>query len=194
MKKFIYGLLALVVLSVVANFVFPTINSGKELTKILGAETFNQKDEEYVVYFYQDSCYYCQQLDPTIVEAVQSGIKMYAVDMKAEENMDYWYDWDAHHEKYDVEIGEVVDGKQVLYDGVSKTDYQSEEWKIEEVDGKVVAVHNDAYANFSPTSAQEIQIAGTPVLIHIKDGNLVKMTGGYSESEAYLSGLVAEHQ
>ena len=193
MKKMIYALIAVVVLAVVAQFVFPTLNSGKELPKILGSETFLQADEDYLVYFYQDTCYYCELLDPTIVEAYGSGLSMYAVDMAAEENADYWYDWAAHHEEYDVEIGEVIDGKRVLYEGVSEADYQSAEWSIKDIDDKVVATHNQAYANFNPTSADEIEIAGTPVLIHIKDGELVKMTGGFSESEAYLKSLINEN-
>ncbi len=192
MKKIIYGLLTLVGLAVIAQWLMPTLNSGKELPAILGSETFSQTDEEYLVYFYQDTCYYCELLDPTIAKAYATGMTMYKVDMAAEENVGLWYDWEAHHEEYDVEIGEVIDGERVLYEGVSESDYASAEWAIREIEDKVVATHNNAYANFNPTSADEIEIAGTPVLIHIKNGELVKMTGGYNESETYLNELIAE--
>lgn len=194
MKKIVGGLTVLVVLAFLAQVFVPTLRSGKELPIIMGAETFTQSDDEYLVYFYQDSCYYCDLLDPTIVEADQSGLTMYRVDMAADENLDLWYDWEAHHDEYDVEIGEVVNGEQVLYDGVSKGDYHSDEWNILEIEDKVVATHNSPYVDFNPSSADEIEIAGTPVLIHIKDGKLVRMTGGYSESETYLTELLEERR
>ena len=190
MKKIVGGLTVLVVLAFLAQVFVPTLRSGKELPIIMGAETFTQSDDEYLVYFYQDSCYYCELLDPTIVQADQARLTMYRVDMAAEENLDLWYDWEAHHEEYDVEIGEVVDGERVLYEGVSEADYKSDEWRIVEIDDKVVATHNNPFVDFNPNSAEEVEIAGTPVLIHIKDGKLVRMTGGYSESEAYLTELL----
>lgn len=190
MKKLIYVLVAIVVLATGVNLLTPILKGQTELPIILGAETFDQLDEEYMVYFYQDSCYYCQELKPAIMDAQAAGMKLYAVDMAADENVDLWYDWEAHHEMYDEEIGEVVDGERVLYEGKSEADYQSAEWRIQEIEDKVVATHNNAYANMEPTSADEIEIAGTPVLIHIKNGELVKMTGGYTQSQLYLESLL----
>ena len=56
MKKILIGLVAVVVIAVTANFLFPSVNSLADLKRIDYRDSFSQKESEYYVYFYQESC------------------------------------------------------------------------------------------------------------------------------------------
>ncbi|MEE0880946.1 MAG: hypothetical protein UIL36_05015, partial [Turicibacter sp.] len=101
MKKILIALVAIVGIAVVANFLSPSVNSVTDFKHINYKETFDQKEPEYYVYFYQETCPICMQFGPELVEAHnKNNVPIYVVDAAADENIDAWYDWQAHDEKY----------------------------------------------------------------------------------------------
>ena len=86
MKKILIVLVAVVLIAVGANFLFPSVNSITDFKHINYTETFDQAESEYYVYFYQESCPICLQFGPELVEAHnQNNVPIYVVDAAAEE-------------------------------------------------------------------------------------------------------------
>lgn len=189
MKKILIVLVAVVVVAVGANFLFPSINSITDFKHINYTETFDQKESEYYVYFYQESCSICMQFGPEVVAAHnEKNVPVYVVDAAAAENKDAWYDWDAHDEKYTKVIGKVENGVQVFNEGESSAKYPSNEgWTIStNKNNELVAYLKDAVNNRSPQNAEEIEISGTPALIKVKDGKLAGYGEGMDQDRALL--------
>ena len=69
MKKILIALVAVIVIAVGANFLFPSVNSLTDFKHINYTETFDQKESEYYVYFYQETCPLCLQFSPELVPA-----------------------------------------------------------------------------------------------------------------------------
>ena len=106
MKKILIALVAVVVIAVGANFLFPSVNSLTDFKHINYTETFDQKESEYYVYFYQETCPLCLQFSPELVAAYnEKNVPIYVVDAAATENKAAWYDWAAHDKKYTKVIG-----------------------------------------------------------------------------------------
>ena len=190
MKKVLVALVVIIVVAVGANFLFPSVNSITDFKHINYKETFNQKDSEYYVYFYQESCGLCQQFGPEIVTAHNDdNVPVYVVDMAATENEDAWYDWEAHDEKYTKVIGKVENGTEVLNEGESRALYPTNEgWTIStNKNNEVVAYMGTAENNDSPQSGEEIEISGTPTLIKVKDGKLAGYGEGLEEARSVLA-------
>lgn len=91
--KLILGVLAVAIgLSSAYLFLSETHAQEKPERLIKGEEVFDQPDEKYLVYFYQDSCPYCQEFKPTI-EAYQkqeNAWPVYYVDLESKEEQKTW--------------------------------------------------------------------------------------------------------
>jgi len=189
MKKILIALVAIVGIAVVANFLSPSVNSVTDFKHITYQETFDQKEPEYYVYFYQETCPMCMQFGPELVAAHnENNIPVYVVDAAADENLDAWYDWQAHDKKYTKVIGKVENGVQVFNEGESSAKYPSNEgWTITtNNNNEIIAYLNKARNNKSPQTADEIEISGTPALIKVKDGKLAGYGEGVDEDRALL--------
>lgn len=189
MKKILIALVAIVGIAVVANFLSPSVNSVTDFKHITYQETFDQKESEYYVYFYQETCPICMQFGPELVEAHnKNNVPVYVVDAAADENLDAWYDWQTHDEKYTKVIGKVENGVQVFNEGESSAKYPSNEgWTITTNNkNEIIAYLNKARNNKSPQTADEIEISGTPALIKVKDGKLAGYGEGIDEDRALL--------
>ncbi|WP_048718784.1 thioredoxin domain-containing protein [Bacillus sp. 522_BSPC] len=163
------------------------INAIEDLTKIEASSTFNQQDEEYIVYFWQATCTYCKEIEEHVIEFSNSGdVPIYIVDMQEEKNEASWYDWEAHHKEHDKIIGKIVDGKEVWNDGINIEDFQNDKniaWGVvANEDNQIIATHNTAYGNEAPETAKEIEITGTPTMIKIKNGIFEDYAVGVEET------------
>ncbi|MGN8843130.1 hypothetical protein ACTNDN_09940 [Niallia sp. HCP3S3_B10] len=163
------------------------INAIEDLTKIEASSTFNQQDEEYIVYFWQATCTYCKEIEEDVIEFSNSGdVPIYIVDMQEEKNEASWYDWEAHHKEHDKIIGKIVDGKEVWNDGINIEDFQNDKniaWGVvANEDNQIIATHNTAYGNEAPETAKEIEITGTPTMIKIKNGIFEDYAVGVEET------------
>lgn len=190
MKKILIVLVAVVAIAIGVNFLFPSVNSITDFKHINYTETFNQKESEYYVYFYQETCPICLQFGPELVEAHnQNNIPVYVVDAAAKENLDAWYDWPTHNKQYTKVIGKVENGVQVFNEGESSAKYPTNEgWKISvNKNNEIVAYLDKAFNNRSPQTAEEIEISGTPALIKVKDGKLAGYGEGMDEDRALLA-------
>ena len=189
MKKILIALVAVIVIAVGANFLFPSVNSLTDFKHINYTETFDQKESEYYVYFYQETCPLCLQFSPELVAAYnEKDVPIYVVDAAATENKAAWYDWAAHDKKYTKVIGKVENGVQVFNEGESSAKYPSNEGCTISTNknNELVAYHKDAFNNRSPQTAEEIEISGTPALIKVKDGKLAGYGEGIDQDRALL--------
>ncbi|GGM41848.1 hypothetical protein GCM10011351_29950 [Paraliobacillus quinghaiensis] len=163
-----------------------TVDSIDDIDKIDYQDTYTQDEGDYLIYFWQEGCSYCEEVAPDIIEFAQDAdMPIRIVDMQAPNNHDAWYDWETHHEEYDVKIGEVVDEEEQLNEGVELTDYTEDAevfWRIgiNEQD-EIIATHNTPYGNTEPATADEIEITGTPTLIQVKDGAFSAYANGPEE-------------
>lgn len=190
MKKILIALVAIVIVAAGVNLFIPSVNSILDFKHINYTEAFNQKDSEYYVYFYQETCGLCQQFGPELVAAHnENKVPVYVVDMAADENVDAWYDWDAHDEQYTKIIGKMENGVEVFNDGESRALYPSNEgWTIStNQENQIIAYNGKAKNNKTPQSAQQIQISGTPTLLKIKDGQFAGYGEGIEEARALLA-------
>lgn len=190
MKKIIIALIGIIALSVVANFLIPSISSAKDFKHINYTEAFDQKESEYFVYFYQDSCGLCQQFSPELVSHYsENKTPIYVVDLGAEENLDAWYDWEAHNEAYTKVIGRVKGEEKIYNEGESAAKYPTNEgWKIYANDkDELIAYKETAENNQAPQNAEELDVAGTPALLKIKNGEFAGYTEGLDKSRQLLA-------
>ena len=190
MKKILIALVAVVIIAVGVNMFFPSVNSITDFKHINYTEAFDQKDSEYYVYFYQETCGLCQQFGPELVAAHNDeNVPVYVVDMAADENLDAWYDWEAHDLDYTKVIGKMENGVEVLNDGESRALYPSNEgWTIStNQSNEIVAYNSHANNNVTPQSAQQLEISGTPTLLKVKDGQFAGYGEGITEDRALLA-------
>ncbi|WP_312099331.1 hypothetical protein [Niallia sp.] len=164
-----------------------SINAIEDIKKINASATFDQQDEEYIVYFWQATCTYCKQIESEVIDFSNNGdIPIYIVDMQDEKNESSWYDWEAHHKKYDKVIGKMEDGKEVWNEGINIEDFQTDKniaWGIVvNEENQIIATHNTAYGNETPESAEQIEITGTPTMIKIKKGKFDEYAVGVDET------------
>lgn len=190
MKKLLYILIGVVIVATAANLMIPSVNSLTDLKHINYKDAFDQKEEDYLVYFYQENCGLCQEFGPDLVQAYAAKqANVYVVDMLADENNEAWYDWAGHDEKYTKVIGEVDKGVETFYEGESREKYPPfNGWTIKQQETKLVAILNKAQNNKAPKTGEELDISGTPTLIHIKNGELVGYGEGIDEARSVLEG------
>ena len=193
MKKIIIGLISIIVLAVIANAVMPSLTSSKDLPHISYQETFSQPEEEYFVYFYQESCGLCQEFSPELVDAsANHEVSIYLVDLGDEANQSAWYDWETHNNIYPKVIGTVVDGEKVFNEGESEANYPTNEgWEITtNENNEILADHKGAFNNLTPQTPEELDISGTPSLLKVKNGKFADYSEGLSASRTLLKNYI----
>ncbi|PAE13326.1 hypothetical protein CHI02_05155 [Niallia circulans] len=163
----------------------------EDIQKINASATFNQQEEEYIVYFWQATCTYCKQIEKDVLSFSNNGeIPIYVVDMQDEKNESSWYDWEEHHKKYDQVIGKIEDGKEVWNEGINIENFQNDKntaWGIvANEENQIIATHNTAFGNEAPENAEGIEITGTPTMIKIKDRKFAAYAVGVEETVELL--------
>ncbi|WP_017471193.1 hypothetical protein [Amphibacillus jilinensis] len=165
------------------------IQQSADINTISAADSFQQEDDQYFVYFWQEGCVYCEQIEDIIVDYANNGdIPIYLVDMQENENHSAWYDWEAHHQQYDQVIGEVIDGEEHIDPEVASSLEDSEvNWSITTDDNdQLIAVHQTPYPNLEPLQANQLEITGTPTLIYFEDQSVSAYAIGDEEVTAIL--------
>jgi len=162
-----------------------------DIKKIKATETFAQSDKEYIVYFWQDACSYCKQIENDLLDYNKTGeTPLYIVDMGDIENADSWYDWKAHHNKYDKVIGKIENGKEITDANINLAEFINDKevvWSIQSrADNKLIAVHQSPFENKTPASVSELAITGTPTMIKIEEGMLSDYRVGVDETIGLL--------
>jgi len=188
MKKILITLGVLIIVGLGANFLFPSIKSTKDLPFIIYTEVFSQKQSEYFVYFYQETCEICKEFEPDILKAARdNNMPIYVVDLLNNKNESAWYDWDTHHEKYTRVIGQIVNGEEVFNEGESPELYPEEDgWTLTTTNNEIT-LERRPQNNRAPRTPEEISIPWTPVLLHIKDGEVIGYSEGINEGQLLLA-------
>lgn len=203
----IFSAVLLVIVGILGSLYYVTAKQDfyGQFTHIKANDLFNQKEEEYQVYYYMKDCGDCMAIKENFESYISNNKDMpiYLVDMNKKSNKHAWYDWKDHHSKYDKEIGEVdSSGKEVFYDGESRGKYEKldkvnksgfkEEYEIVIANkdylhqnknasiNKIYAQSNAPILETDTTDVNKIEIAGVPTLIHVK-GNQIE--GYYYDKE-----------
>ncbi|WP_117168248.1 hypothetical protein [Paraliobacillus sediminis] len=163
----------------------------EDLVRIDYQDTFTQESDDYLVYFWQEGCVYCEEVEPNVLEFIQNtDSPFFLVDMQEPNNQSAWYDWESHHEEHDIKIGKVVDGEEQLNDEIPLEKYTENtdiRWEIEVTEyDEIIVTHNTPFANSEPATADAIEITGTPIIIHVKDGEVVTYANGSEQVKAML--------
>ncbi|WP_226037261.1 hypothetical protein [Aquibacillus saliphilus] len=199
MKKSITIATIVLALVIVSGFIFvsnsnnnTTIRDLNDINKIDYQETFAQTANDFIVYFWQDSCKYCEEIEDDVIKyANDSNTALYIVDMLKTNNQQAWYNWETHHQKYDVVIGKLVDGEEKINDGIDIEDFQNEtlvSWSFNtNQKNDIIATHNTPFANLEPQNAEEIEITGTPTMIRVINGQFDTYAVGVDGIKALLS-------
>ena len=192
-KTLILGVISVIVVVLGATYLLwqglktEPDNPYKELETVK-LDTFFDKQGDYYVYAQRAGCPYCDNVQGEIIEFSKIN-QLYVIDTRAEGNEELKdYDWDEHHKLYDEEIGEVVDGEMVLYDGlteetlrdkyspldyvIKRADKKFVELNIEKEEGKVYAIRESAIIDYSDASPDNLIVAGVPTLFHIQNGKI----------------------
>ncbi|MBM7540963.1 hypothetical protein [Amphibacillus cookii] len=181
-------ILTLIILTQISSDKSDNIQKSADINTISAADSFQQDDDHYFVYFWQEGCVYCEQIEDEMVDYANNGeIPIYLVDMLENENQSAWYDWEAHHQQYDQVIGEVIDGEEQLYQDTESLDSEVN-WSITTDDNdQIIAVHQTPYPNLEPLQADQLEITGTPTLIYFEDQTVSAYAIGDEEVTAILN-------
>ncbi|WP_112182370.1 hypothetical protein [Paraliobacillus zengyii] len=195
-KNTIITLAIIFILAIVGIVILNQIRTPKlaieELERINYQDTFSQETDDYLVYFWQNSCVYCEEVEPEVIDFIQNKeTALLLVDMQDANNQSSWYDWESHHEEYDIKIGEVKEnGEEQLSEDVLLEDYTEDTdilWEIKvNEDDEIIITHNTPYASTEPATADDIEITGTPTMIQVKNGEFVAYANGLEEVRALL--------
>lgn len=169
------------------------------------ALTINQSGNYYVYFFNQD-CGYCKDVEDKIDGKFTNGT-LFLVDMKKSENKSFEYNWEEHRKKYDKVVGEVIDGNRQFFTGESEDKYTSP--IIDKKFGQISyeLVNGDKYVKFDSSANPEaiyavdmtprlnvsilnstgLKIGGTPTLIEVNKGKIIRYMHGY-EVTHFLEG------
>lgn len=212
-NKFIFGIVIVLMFIVMGHSIGKAVLLNKEeknektkpfdYTQVFNhinyLQTFSQKDEEYLVYFYMKDCPDCKNLEGAIKSYHTQNSKMpiYLVDMKESGNAVAWYNWKDHRSEFDKEIGELANDRSIIYyEGENENKYINSTqtnkfgdriiYKITTADekyltrnpkarsGKVYASNTTPNIDKSINEGKNLIIAGTPTLIRVKNGKVVK--------------------
>jgi len=202
MKKFIVLLLGVILVGVIVP-VFLQF-SGTSVSDVVGSagrtgdlpfinytETFDQDEEAYFVYFWQETCSFCMQFEPYLLEAFNDyDLPIYVVDLADASNQSAWYDWERHHELHSIMVGRVVDDEWVFDAGHTREMYPEEDgWAIEVVDDDYLRARPAAIHNENPTDYSEINIIGTPTLFLVRNGEIADYAFGIESGRDLLNML-----
>ncbi|MGM0524286.1 MAG: hypothetical protein ACQER2_09620 [Bacillota bacterium] len=177
-------LLSGVVLIILISIYFFNTNQTKH-DYITAPDVFDQ-DGAYLVYFWQEECRYCQEIETEIRDYEDNGqLPLYVVDMTKAANLDLWYDWEAHHAENDVVIGYIEDGEEV-YEKDADLYLNDPEVQYDVVidDDQIIAQHQTAFFNPSPTGLDSLDVVTTPALLYVSD--TTQLVVGVEETLALL--------
>ncbi|MBP3041630.1 thioredoxin fold domain-containing protein [Bacillaceae bacterium Marseille-Q3522] len=193
MKKTVITIVIVVVAAilVIALINRNNITSMEDMEYISYQDSFQQDENQYIVYFWQSTCKYCKEIENDVLEFARNGeMPIYVVDMQDENNVSAWYDWEGHHQQYDKIIGKIVDGKEELNEDFDPAAYENEpnvNWTFEINDkDEIVARHNTAFGNENPETADEIEVTGTPTMILVNDGKVSEYGVGVDETREIM--------
>ncbi|MCT2537749.1 hypothetical protein NC661_12630 [Aquibacillus koreensis] len=163
----------------------------QSLKQIPFQDTYNQPENAYIVYFWQSDCKYCTEIEDDVLAFVKkSSTPVYLVDMKEQANSEAWYDWEQHHQQYDVIVGEIVEGEEVIYEEVDLNSYAEDpevHWTFLTNDSnQIIASHNTAFANDAPQQFNEIEVTGTPTMIKVTNHTFDQYVVGVEEVSTLL--------
>lgn len=187
-QKKIIGVISLVSLFTIISLILISLLSTNDEDVINGEEIFNLEGE-YVVYFWQENCRYCQEIEDDIDAFKEDRpLPIYIVDMTKSENRFLWYDWEAHHEENDRMIGYIEDN-QTIYTEDPETYLNNQEiqYDIVEEGDHVIAKHQTAFYNATPTELAELDIVVTPTLLYV--GSDPQLAVGPEETVALLRAI-----
>ncbi|MCZ0702440.1 putative membrane protein [Natronobacillus azotifigens] len=194
MKKIVIVIISLFILAILGISLLSNreVQTVEDIDQISYQDTFTQNEEEYIVYYWQEGCYFCELIDDDVTDfANNGGIPIYVVDMQENINQNAWYDWQLHHDTYDEIIGEVVNGEEEFFSEINVEDYTEDteiRWDIVQNDNnEIIAKHRTPFPNIDITSADQIEITGTPTMIHIKNETVANYTIGADEAIELLN-------
>lgn len=179
------GISTAIIILVIVSLIFIFNTSKTEHDFITSSEVFNQEGE-YFVYFWQEECRYCQEIEADIQDYEENGrLPLYVVDMTKPDNRELWYDWETHHDVNDVIIGYVEDGEE-FYEEDPEVYLNDSEIQYELIieDEQIIAQHQTAFFNPSPTELDSLDIVTTPALLHVSD--TTQLVVGVEETLALL--------
>ena len=212
MKKFISFFLCLIVLFNVCSFTASAAPFNyDEVPQISTKDVFEQKKNDYYVYYYMENCPFCNQVKEKMLNFAKKGKNIYFVDYGIAENRCKSYDWEAAMKKYNKLVGKSdKNGNIEFFAGESKEKYVG----LKNIYGKemrfsfdIVTEDNiyqfqgyhvgDVVANvqtpeidyYNITSPEQMVIAGVPVLFHIVNGRITYFYFDTPEIEVFLNGL-----
>ncbi|SDB82491.1 hypothetical protein SAMN05421734_101220 [Pelagirhabdus alkalitolerans] len=194
MKRTGFTITAIVVLLfglliILTQFGDNTVQSAQDIDTIDGEEALDLNDHDYLVYFWQEGCHYCEIIEDDIVQYANEGdLPIYLVDMNEQQNQSLWYDWQAHQDTYNEVVGEIVDGEEEYFVDIEEyLEDDSVDWGLEVTeDNEIVAINQTPDLNRSPDDSSELDIAGTPTLIRVENNNVVDYAFGDEESVELL--------
>ena len=152
-KSYIAGIICTTIIICMAGvllyrniFAIERSNAYEGLNTITMDEIF-EKPGNFYVYAQRSGCPYCDNVKDEIIQFAKSN-SLFVLDTQADENKDAKdYDWTNHHIKYDEEIGEVVNGKNIFYDGLTrntlKNKYSPLDYTIKAADKDFVKLNED---------------------------------------------------
>lgn len=193
-KYYIVGIICTIIIMCIAGgllyknlFAIGADNAYEGLNTITLDEVF-ELTGDYYVYAQRSGCPYCDNVKDEIINFSESS-RLFVLDTQAAENETAKdYDWTNHHKKYDEEIGEIVNGKIVFYDGLTekslKDKYPPLDYTIKVADkdfvelnegkeiGKIYAVRESPIIDYSDATKDNFIIAAVPTLYYIRDGKI----------------------
>lgn len=181
----------------------------ENVTKISLSEIFDQRQNDYYVYFYMVRCPYCNQVKDKMLNFAAEKGNVYFVDYALGENRpSQKYNWTEVRLKYNKKVGYIDDkGNQVFLPGESEEKYRdmkNEYGKIMRFDFVTITAENiglfsgaeigDVYTDvqtpeidyFSITRYEDMLIAGVPSLFRVQDGRITEFYFDSLEISAFL--------
>ena len=207
-KSYIAGIICTTIIICMAGvllyrniFAIERSNAYEGLSTITMDEIF-EKPGNFYVYAQRSGCPYCDNVKDEIIQFAKSN-SLFVLDTQADENKDAKdYDWTNHHIKYDEEIGEVVNGKNIFYDGLTrntlKNKYSPLDYTIKAADkdfvklnedkviGKIYAVRESPIIDYTDATKDNFIIAAVPMLYHIENGNIENFYFGDAQILQFL--------
>ena len=191
-KSYIAGIICTTIIICMAGvllyrniFAIERSNAYEGLNTITMDEIF-EKPGNFYVYAQRSGCPYCDNVKDEIIQFAKSN-SLFVLDTQADENKDAKdYDWTNHHIKYDEEIGEVVNGKNILDYTIKAADKDFVKLNEDKVIGKIYAVRESPIIDYTDATKDNFIIAAVPMLYHIENGNIENFYFGDAQILQFL--------
>lgn len=212
MKKIISFLMSFIVLfNVFSVTVFADSLDYDDVKQISTKDFFNQKEDDYYVYYYMEDCPFCNQVKGKMLNFAKKTENVYFVDYGLLQNRCKSFDWESLMKKYNRLVGKSdkngnieffpgesedkykglknLYGKEMRFsfDIVTEDNiYQFPEYQIGDVIANIQTPEIDYY---NITSPEQMIIAGIPVLFHVVNGRIVYFYFDSPEIEEFLDSM-----